>query len=306
MNHPASFDGVRILVTGASGFIGRKLCERLVSQGAIVTALAKEGEIEMIDPANWCRVDITDYEAVLACLQKHRPEIIFHAAAMVSGCRTLEIIDEMTAVNLVGSINILRAAVEIGSPRVVMCGSMEEAPEGGGHEAPNSPYAASKHAARLYAGMFHEQFDLDVTMTRIFMVYGPGQQDQRRLIPYVITSLLQGRDPQLGSGKRLVDWVYIDDVVGGLIAVAGAHGTAGRTFDIGTGTLTSIEDVVNHLGNAIDSEATPTFGARDDRGSETQYAADWQKLAAETGWRPQTPLTEGLKHTIEWFSTIPG
>lgn len=303
MNHFASLQGARVLVTGASGFIGKKLCTRLIEGGADVTALAKDGEVEGIEPSRWCRADVTDYPSVLSCLELHQPEVVFHAAALVSGSRTLDIIDEMTAVNLIGSINIMRAAVETTRPKVIMCGSMEEAPEGHHRESPNSPYAASKHAARIYGKMFHVQFNLDVTMTRIFMVYGPGQQDTRRLIPYVITSMLQRENPQLGSGSRLVDWVYIDDVVSALGALASSEGTGGKTFDIGTGKLTSIREVVEKIGQAVDPTVKPGFGELPDRGSETEYRAEFEKLASATDWRPQMALTEGLQRTIEWFRT---
>lgn len=304
MHDAAFYEGTRVLVTGASGFIGRKLCEKLISIGADVVALAKDGEMDVVDDTRWCRIDITDYDAVLECFETHQPSVVFNAAALVSGVRTVDIIDDITAVNLLGCINVMRAALSTSNPKVVLCGSMEEAPPGYMPEEPTSPYAAAKHSARLYAQMFHRQFGLDVTMTRIFMVYGPGQQDTSRLIPHVITNLLDNASPQIGSGVRQVDWIFIDDVVDALMLLAQYQTTSGRVFDIGTGSLTTIGDVVATLEKQIPSAAKPEFGSVDDRGEETEFYADWRSLAELCGWKPRISLETGLELTVKWFREV--
>jgi UDP-glucose 4-epimerase len=98
---------------------------------------------------------------------------------------------------------------------------------------PCSPYAAAKWSVSGYARMFRALYQIPVVIAKIFMVYGSGQTDHTKLIPYVILSLLRGEAPRLSSGVRLVDWIFVDDVVDGLIGCAQTHGIDGRTVEFG-------------------------------------------------------------------------
>jgi len=127
------------------------------------------------------------------------------------------------------AFNLLIAGAENSAGRMVLAGSFEEPDEV--DTAPCSPYAAAKWAASGYARMFHALYQVPVVVAKIFMVYGPGQLDYTKLIPYVTLSLLRGEAPMLSSGARLVDWIYVDDVVDGLIGCAQAPGIEGRTVN---------------------------------------------------------------------------
>ena len=203
--------------------------------------------------------------------------------------------------NLVSSVNIMVAAARTGCT-VVLAGSMEE-PEPAEESVPASPYAASKLAVGSFARMLHALHGLPVVNLRVFMAYGPGQHDRSKLVPYVITSLLRGTRPELSSGVRPVDWVYVDDVVDAFVAAASREDLAGTTLDIGTGELVTIRAIVEQLVETVGTDVEPDFGSRPDRPLEIVRAADVDRTLDILGWRASTTLGEGLRSTVDWFRT---
>ena len=146
---------------------------------------------------------------------------------------------------------------ESGCDRIVLAGSLEE-PEldRGTTVTPSSPYAAAKWASSAYSQMFYELYQTPVVTAKIFMVYGP-EQNPRFLIPTTISSVINGISPKLSSGKRPIDWIYIDDLISGLIAMATATDIDGCTIDLGTGKLSTIREVVERIVNWIDRRIDP-------------------------------------------------
>jgi UDP-glucose 4-epimerase len=133
------------------------------------------------------------------------------------------------------------------------------------------------------------------------MVYGPGQRDVRKLIPYVTTSLLRGHAPKLSSGTRKVDWVYVEDVARDLALAAITPGIEGKTIDIGTGVLTPVGTVAQKLGQIMRSEIAPVIGQVADRPDEQIVAADVNARHKLLGDAQVTQLDEGLSRTIDWY-----
>jgi nucleoside-diphosphate-sugar epimerase len=229
---------------------------------------------------------------------------VFHLASHVSGSRELSAVRPTFEHNLITSLNLLEAVTEAGCRRLVLAGSLEE-PDGGDVEvAPASPYAAAKWAASAYARMFHALWKTPVVIARLFMVYGPGQQDLQKIIPYVALSLMREQTPTLASGTRPVDWIYVEDAVAGLAAAAAAADIDGHTVDLGSGELVTIRAMVEELGALIPSRTRPLFGARPDRPLERVRAADIEQTFARIGWRVTTPLRDGLVSTIAWCETL--
>jgi UDP-glucose 4-epimerase len=132
------------------------------------------------------------------------------------------------------------------------------------------------------------------------MVYGPGQRDDTKLIPYVTTTLLRDEQPSLSSGTREVDWVYVDDVVAAFLAAAAAT-PPGTPVDVGTGELTTVRAVVERIARLVGSDAEPQFGALADRPMERRRVADAARTRELIGWEPETPLDDGLARTVQWF-----
>lgn len=291
--------GTRVLVTGASGFIGGRLCMRLAEAGAEVTGLSRHPQPG--GAIRWLACDVSDEAEVRKAVAEARPEIVYHLASHVAGARGAEWVAPTFHANLASTVYLMSAALEAGVSRFVQTGSQEEPDGAGGDTVPTSPYAAAKWAASAYARMFHALYDFPVVHLRVFMVYGPGQKDLKKLVPYTILEALAGRAPKIGSGTRRVDWVYVDDVVRAMLLAATAPGAAGKSVEIGTGVLTTVREVVEMAAAAANPAVVPEFGAAADRKMEVERAADPSPAKALLGWTPEVAVPEGLMRTAAWY-----
>lgn len=297
--------GTRVLVTGGAGFVGRRLVERLGADPSrlVVTSARPPAEVGPLAAGVVVRADLTDLGAVRALVAEHRPQVVFHLASAVTGSRSRGVVQPTFQKNLVSTVMLLDVLTEDGGcERFVHAGSLEE-PAPGDLATPSSPYAAAKVAATTYVRMFHELYGLPTAIARIFMVYGPGIQNETRLVPYVTRALLRGESPALSSGTRAVDWVYVDDVIDGLLLLATQPAAIGHTVDLGTGTLTTVRDVATQLRRLTGATVEPAFGALDTRPNEQVRHADAAATRTLLGWAPATALEVGLAATVAWFRT---
>jgi nucleoside-diphosphate-sugar epimerase len=293
--------GKKVLVTGASGFIGTHLCGRLHQMGAEVHGVSRVVRAVEERSVRWWQGDLSDITIVQKLLSAIKPEVIFHLASHVAGAREVNRVLPTFASNLASTVNLLTVVTEVGCQRLVLAGSLEEPSADEVDAVPGSPYAAAKWASRAYARMFYDLYRTPVVIARIFMVYGPGQQDLRKLIPYVILSLLKGDPPQLSTGQRPVDWIYVADVVDGLMALAFTAGVEGCTIDLGSGILVPVRDVVEQIVQVVGTGVEPLFGAVPERPFEQIRVAETAQTHAKLGWRPTTSLKIGIEHTVAWY-----
>ena len=292
-----------VLVTGGSGFIGRHLCRRLRELGAEVHATSRrvmEGG-PRDDGWQWHQVDLAQKEAVDGLMDAIQPRVIYHLASHVVGARDRELVKSTFDANLASTVSLLDAAARLGCDRFVQVGSLEEPDLDEPLAAPSSPYAAAKAAASSYGRMFHQLYGTPVVLARLFMVYGPAQMALKKLVPYVILSLLRGETPQLSSGTRPVDWIFVEDVVEGLVRIAQVSGLAGQRVDLGRGELQTIQQVVQTLYRLFERPDVPTFGGLADRPMEQVRQAQVETTAQQLGWSPSVSLEDGLRHTIDWY-----
>jgi nucleoside-diphosphate-sugar epimerase len=291
----------RVLITGARGFIGTRLLRALTARGDEVHAVSREPTGDRTRDVCWWQTDLSDVARVRDLVGQVKPQVVFHLASHVVGARSMDLVLPTFRDNLASTVNLLMAASETGCQRVVVTGSLEEPDAGESEAVPSSPYAAAKWGASAYARMFHALYACPVVILRLFMVYGPGQADTRKLIPYVTLSLLQGRRPSLTSGARPVDWIYVDDVVDALILAGQRPGIEGRTIEVGSGHLVTVREVVEHLVALIDPSIVPDFGAVPDRPLERVRAADVDATDRLLGPCSRTPLIVGLRNTVTWY-----
>lgn len=301
MSASLKLSGQTVLVTGASGFIGSPVCGRLLKENAEVHAVSRNTHVSADTRMHWHQGDLSDVRVVRRILTAVRPDIIYHLASHVAGARDLDLVISMMNNNLCAAVNIMTVATEIGCRRIILAGSLEEAGSQESQNVPSSPYAAAKWACSGYARMFHALYGTPVVIARIFMVYGPGQRDLGKLVPYVSLSLLRGESPKLTNGQRQVDWIYVDDVVDGLVAMADSPGIDGRTIDLGSGVLVTIREVVGQMIKLAASGIQPQFGALPDRPMEQVRVADTAGTFDAIYWRPRTTLEIGLTQTIDWY-----
>ena len=290
-----------MLVTGASGFIGARLCDRACDLGALVHGVSRRPSPDLSPAWRWENVDLSDEAATRALVRRVQPDVVLHLASEVSGDRSPHVILPMLHANLLAAVNVMLASQEAACGRIVLAGSMEEPDLGDAKAVAQSPYAAAKWAALTYARMFRALYGLPVVHLRIFMVYGPGQRDLRKLVPYVASSLLRGEAPELTSGEREVDWIYVDDVVDAFLSAAVRPGAEGASLDIGSGELVPVRAVVARLRRLVGGNIEPRFGAVPHRKLERVRVADPTTAADAIGWRPRTSLDEGLARTVDFY-----
>lgn len=293
--------GSRALVTGAAGFIGTHLCRRLTSEGMQVHGTYRRHRRSIGNPPHWWPIDLSDGVATERLLDAVNPDFVFHLASHVNGSRELSTVWPTFQDNLVTTVQLMSALAGRSVRRFVIAGSMGEPRETGPDAVPSSPYAAAKLAASIYARFFHQLYDLPVSIARIAMVYGPDQIDLAKLVPYVTLSLLRHQVPRLSSGVQQADWVYVDDVVDALIAIARHDRPGMEPLDVGTGVPTSVRGVVDLLQARAGGEILPAFGAVANRSREQHAVADVESTFERIGWRSRIPLHEGMERTLLWY-----
>lgn len=291
--------GKSVLVTGGSGFIGSHLCRRLTACGAALHIISRRPKGSTHEHSRWWQVDLRDVEAVREVVRDVRPEVVFHLASHVAGARDIALVLPTFYDNLASTVHLLTSVAEVGCRRIVLACSSEE-PQGGNSEI-CSPYAAAKYASSIYGRMFNELFQLPIVMPRIFMTYGPDQKDTKKLVPFVTLALLRGEIPKLSSGRRRADWIYIHDVVEGLLRAATVSGIEGCSFDLGTGILVSVREIVERIALLVDRAAKLAFGELPDRPFEQERPADTCFLLERLGYKPSTPWELGLEATVSWY-----
>jgi nucleoside-diphosphate-sugar epimerase len=293
--------GQRVLVTGASGFLGSHLSRRLVSLGMQVHGTTRSTRVAGAAGFEWQQATLNDPADVTQLLRRVKPDIIVHLSGHVTADPSVDLVLPTFQSLLADTVNLLTGVEECGCGRVVLVGSLTEprlvegAPD---RLTPGSPYVAAKWAATAYGQMFHALYDTPVVIARLSMTYGPGQ-DPHKLIPYVVRSLLRGESPRLTDGRLLADWTYIDDMVDGLLTTALAPNIEGQTVDLGSGILTSAREVVQQIIQLLGSHIEPQWGALPDRPDEYVRAANAVRTAELLQWRAETSLTRGLEKSIE-------
>ena len=293
-------EGRRVLVTGASGFLGRHVCARLREERADLHLVSRMPRTSTDPSVRWWQADLEDLEATRKLMVWVKPETVLHFGGLVNGAPDMALVVPTFHSLVTSTVNLLMAAAETGCRRVVLVGSLEEPDAVLADVSPRSPYGAAKLAMRIYGRLFDRLFGLPVVVIRLHMTYGPGQAHWK-LIPSTILSLLKGEAPRVSSGLRELDWVYVDDVVEGLLLAASARDLGGQAFDLGSGRLTPLREIVHRLVDQVAPGTEPVFGALSDRPRATERPADLERTRAVIGWAPTTSLDEGLKLTVEWY-----
>lgn len=308
----------QVLVTGAGGFIGSHLVERLAWLGAAVRAFVRynsrgdAGLLRLLSLETMKKVeiipgDLRDEQAIQSAVAGC--EHVFHLGALISIPYSYLHNEEVVATNILGTLNILNACHRFKVTRVIhtstseVYGTARYAPIDEAHPLHGqSPYSASKIGADKLAESFYCAYGLPVVTVRPFNTYGP-RQSARAVIPTIITQALKHHTIRLGNLEASRDFTFVDDTVSGFLLAAETNQIAGRLFNLGTGCEIKIGELAHRIIAMLGEQLTVELEVERLRpvDSEVFRLISDNKLARESlGWIPQTGLDQGLEKTIEW------
>jgi nucleoside-diphosphate-sugar epimerase len=304
----------KIFVTGATGFIGRHLVHRLKAEGYSVGALVrpssasqKTGRIEGI---SYFHGDIRNYEEIKTAFFAFEPEAIIHLVTYYAVLHRADEIGVMIDTNVKGTINLLEAAKESGAVQLFINTSSTQVYEQKKQRLkeedsikPQSLYAVTKLYAEEACSYYADAFNLPCVTLRLFPPYGP-EDHERRLIPYVIASILKNTPPNLTTGKQEWDFVYVDDIVNAYLAVLRSYPFKEdhAIFNVGTGEAISLRSIVEKIRGDIGSDMDLLWGSVAHRANEVWYnSADITKAQTVLHWTPETGIDVGIHKTVAWF-----
>ena len=311
------FTGKTVLVTGGAGFVGSNVVGRIVRTGGKVIVLDDlfTGDLTNIDqdlPYEFVEGCVTDYNLVRDLMA--RVDYVAHLAARNIIISTKNPMEDYRT-NIGGTLNILMAARETkpkgivysssasiyGNPRILPI--MED-------ESPVtfSPYSVSKLAGENYCYAFYETFFVPVSVVRYSNIYGPKQNPSNPycgVISKFIMSIDRGISPQVhGDGHQTRDFTYVDDAVDGTLMALLSPRADGMMFNIGTGTETSIIDLVRNLAELMGSDVACEHIDRRDIDNIRRRVLNIERARTRLRWQPRVTLREGLRRTIDWYNAI--
>jgi len=315
-----NWNGKKVLVTGAGGFIASHLIERLVTEGADVRGFVRYnsrndlGMLKWLAPEILSQVeimqgDLRDNEAVRNAVRG--VDTVFHLGALIaipySYVNPREVID----VNIMGTLNVLMAARDFGTRRVVhtstseVYGTAQYVPIDEKHPLQGqSPYSASKIGADRIAESFYRSFETPVVTLRPFNTFGPGQS-MRAVIPTIIVQALTRDEVKLGSLEPSRDFTFAKDTANGFVKVAEAEGVLGEEINLGNDNTIRIGDLAEKIFKLIGKTPKIVADPQRVRPGKSEVMKLWasnEKAKRMIGWEPRISLDEGLRATIEWIS----
>ena len=310
----------RVLVTGAGGFIASHLVERLIAEGARVRAFVRYnsrgdlGLLRMLPAEAFSQLeivagDLRDVEAVRESVKDI--DTVFHLGALIAIPYSYVHPREVVETNVMGTLNVLMAAREFGTRRVVhtstseVYGTARYVPIDENHPLQGqSPYSASKIGADRIAESFYRSFNVPVVTIRPFNTYGP-RQSARAVIPTIISQALTRDEVKLGSLGPSRDLTFVADTVDGFLRVASAENVLGEEINLGNDNTIRIGDLAEKIFGMIGKTPRLVSDSQRIRPGKSEVLKLWasNKKAKELiGWEPRVSLDEGLHRTIEWIS----
>lgn len=310
----------KVLVTGADGFIGSHLTESLLEKGYDVRAFAYYNSFntwgwldslpkEKLDQIDVFTGDIRDPNGVREAMKGI--DEVFHLAALIAIPFSYHSPDSYVDTNIKGTLNVLQAARDLGTQRVLVTstsevyGTAQYVPIDEKHPFQGqSPYSATKIGADRLAESFYRSFNLPVSIVRPFNTFGP-RQSARAVIPTIITQLLAGKtEIQLGSLTPTRDFNYVKDTAAGFIAIAESDRTIGQEINIATGQEISIGDLAKEIISQVNPAASIVCDEqrlRPEKSEVNRLLGCNRKLKELTDWEQQYTFAEGIAETIEWL-----
>ena len=298
---------MRVLLTGAGGFVGSHVAAELLARGHEVRAVRRPGGVSeafagIAHRVETVELDLFGADAARLAQLTRGVDLCIHPAWYAVPGKYLAAPENVECVS--GSLRLLRALAESGGRRAVFVGSCFEyefGPEPLREEGPVKPqslYASAKLATRLMGEQLARNLGIEFVWARLFYLFGPFE-DRRRLVPYVIDTLLRGEPVDVTQGTQVRDFLHVADVASALAALASSEATG--VVNVGSARPVTVRQIVSTLDSLIGRPGLVRYGARPDNPTDPPcVCADNRKLVAATGWSPAHDLESGLRQTIDW------
>ncbi|MFI4989731.1 MAG: NAD-dependent epimerase/dehydratase family protein [Solirubrobacterales bacterium] len=300
----------RVLLTGASGLIGSRAIASLLAGGHEVHALARDSAASAVAGADrgtvsWHRADLMDRERMRAVVSEVSPEALLHFAWYAEHGSFWTAPENLAWVG--ATLDLLREFVESGGRRAVLAGSCAEyewgtadlCSEASTPLRPVTLYGMAKHATQRVASAYADSVGLAFAWGRIFLCYGPGE-DERRLVPYVIRSLLAGEEARVSDGRQWRDLMHVDDLADAFVALLDSP--VEGAVNVASGEALQLARPVETIAAEIGRPELLRLGALPRReGDPQKLLADVTRLREEVGFRPRVELEQGIRETIAWW-----
>jgi nucleoside-diphosphate-sugar epimerase len=295
----------RVVVTGASGFVGLPLLVELARDGEEVHAVSRHPSPPETTGVVWHQLDLRDEDATDSLIADLAPQRLVHLAWYVEHGLFWNAPENVMWVER--SLGLLRAFVRAGGTRAVMLGTCAEydwsAADGPLSEsrtpiAPATLYGVCKDGLRRVASVYAEREGIELAWGRPFFFYGP-RENPKRLVSSVIRALLAGEPVDTTEGRQRRDFLHVDDVAGALVALL--HSSVVGPVNIGSGEDVAVADVIDAIARAVGGPDLVRRGALPDGHEPPLLVADTARLRDEVGYRPRWKLAEGVASTVGWW-----
>ena len=300
---------MNFLITGVAGFLGSALAEHLAREGHQVRGLddLSTGDPQALSPdIHFTRGDVNDRPKLWTLLQE--VDCVYHLAARVSVPESVLYPREYNAVNVGGTVSLMEAMRDVGVRRVILASSGAVYGDQGEQPLqetaipdPRSPYAVSKVSAEHYVRTIGKLWGMETVCLRIFNAYGPGQHlppSHPPVVPHFLRQALRGGTLVVhGDGSQTRDYVYVDDVVSAMVAAATAPNINGIVINVGSGTETSIRELVKKVSETTGREVDSLYNANTS-GGVSRMRADLSLAAQKLNYRPSIKLEDGSRLTL--------
>ena len=309
---PTFLESDRILIIGGTGFIGRHLTQKCLKYSSSVTSLGlkdnREGEAH-IPGVEYIQADILNREELQLALNGRSYDYVFNLGGYIDHTPYSEGGDKVLGAHFIGVTNIINCLDKRRTKGFVQIGSSDEygnqpAPQNENmRERPFSTYSFSKTASTHFIQMLHLSENFPGVVIRLFLVYGPGQ-DEKRFLPQIVIACLKGETIETTEGRQLRDFCYVDDVVDALIKSAVTPQAKGHILNIASGKPVLIRDMIDEIVGII-GKGNPIPGARPYReGEHMELFADINRAKDLLCWEPCITRKEGLIRTIDYYKRV--
>lgn len=294
----------RVLLTGASGFIGWHSLASLLASGYEIHAISLHPPRKKLPDIAWYQVNLLDLDQASELVAQIRPTHLLHFAWYSTPGKYWTSLENVQWIQ--ASLNLMRSFAQSGGQRLVMAGSCAEYDWQSGYcseavtaLAPTTLYGVSKHSLQLILAAFAKQTGLSSAWGRLFFLFGPREHPDR-LVAYVVRSLIQGETARCSAGHQIRDFLYVQDAAEAFVALL--ESTVLGPVNIASGKPVIVRDLINKIGEVQNRPDLIQLGAVPLRADEPHFlVANVNRLTTEVGWSPKYDLTQGLEQTVKWW-----